>query len=287
MAWTAPYQWTTGHLVTAAELNAQLKNNMRYLKGLDGAATFESDFTVDNLITAGLVDGVDVGDHAANTTTAHGAVSAATASKIVVRDGEGQAKFAAPAENGDALIKGTRVTTSELPTLTTGKVWIGVGGVPAEGAAGPTIVRKTADKTLNNVAVLENDNHLLMAIGANEVWQIDIFILCMGNATADIQFGFSYPVDCLIYWGLVGAGDTTHMKTWGHSATSDTPSLKVQTENQVEGIHATLKTGYRLSLIVISGANAGNINLQWAQAAAQVGDTIVYENSCIVAHQLA
>ena len=71
-------------------------------------------------------------DHTANTTTAHGAVSAATASKMVVRDAEGQAKFAAPAEAGDALIKGTRHLIAEMPTLTTDKIWKGVAGVPAE-----------------------------------------------------------------------------------------------------------------------------------------------------------
>ena len=127
MAWTAPYVWTTGEVVTAAQLNAQLKDNMRYLKGLDGAATFESDLTVDNLITAGNVDGVDVSAHNANTTTAHGAVSAATADKIVVRDAEGQAAFAAPAAAGDALIKGTRVTTAELPAMTDEFYWVGTG----------------------------------------------------------------------------------------------------------------------------------------------------------------
>ena len=71
-------------------------------------------------------------DHEADTTTAHGAVSAATASKIVIRDALARAKFAAPAAAGDALIKGTRHLIAEMPTLTTGKAWKGVAGVPAE-----------------------------------------------------------------------------------------------------------------------------------------------------------
>ncbi len=62
-----------------------------------------------------------------NLTTAHGAVSAATASKMVVRDGSARAKFAAPAAAGDALIKGTRVTVSEFPALTDEKIWKGTG----------------------------------------------------------------------------------------------------------------------------------------------------------------
>ncbi|GAJ13770.1 unnamed protein product, partial [marine sediment metagenome] len=50
-----------------------------------------------------------------------------------------------------------------------------------------TKVLKTADKTLNDVAVLENDDHLLMALLANEIWQIDFFVLCQGDETAEID----------------------------------------------------------------------------------------------------
>lgn len=153
----------------------------------------------------------------------------------------------------------------------------------------PTIVRKTADKTLNNVAVLENDNHLFMAIDANEVWQIDIFILCEGNEDADIQFGLSCPGGCTIFWGCVGAGGNISTNTWGESDSAKTPALLVQVQSLTLGIQAPNLglTGYRLSLIVINGVLAGNVNLQWAQAVATVGDTTVKQHSCLIAHQLA
>lgn len=70
----------------------------------------------------------DLTTHTGNTTTAHGAVSAATASKHVVRDASARAKFAAPGAAGDALVKGTRVTTAELPAMTDEKIWKGTGG---------------------------------------------------------------------------------------------------------------------------------------------------------------
>ena len=60
-------------------------------------------------------------------TTAHGAVSAATASKMVVRDAQGQAAFAAPAAAGDALIKGTRLTATEMLDGAAEQVLIGQG----------------------------------------------------------------------------------------------------------------------------------------------------------------
>jgi len=55
------------------------------------------------------------------------ATDAATASKLVIRDASARAKFAAPDAAGDALIKGTRVTTAELPAMTDEKIWKGTG----------------------------------------------------------------------------------------------------------------------------------------------------------------
>lgn len=74
----------------------------------------------------------DLTTHTGDTTTAHGAVSAATASKIVVRDASARAAFAAPAAAGDALIKGTALTITEMAALTTGKIWQGVANRPSE-----------------------------------------------------------------------------------------------------------------------------------------------------------
>ena len=42
MAWTAPRTYTTGEIVTAAILNTDVRDNLRYLKGLDGRTDFES-----------------------------------------------------------------------------------------------------------------------------------------------------------------------------------------------------------------------------------------------------
>jgi len=47
-SWTAPKTWSVDEIVTAAQLNAQLRDNMRYLKGLDGAVTIESAVAFDD-----------------------------------------------------------------------------------------------------------------------------------------------------------------------------------------------------------------------------------------------
>lgn len=61
-------------------------------------------------IDADMAGGDDLLTHV-NATTAHGAVSAATASKLVVRDASGRAAFADPSASGDAATKGYTDTT--------------------------------------------------------------------------------------------------------------------------------------------------------------------------------
>jgi len=48
MGWTAPRDWTVGETVTEDMMDTHVKNNLRYLKGLDGVPTIESGLTIDN-----------------------------------------------------------------------------------------------------------------------------------------------------------------------------------------------------------------------------------------------
>lgn len=278
MAWYNPATWwTVGEIVTKAKMDAQIRDNLLYLKGLSGAVTTESDLTVPNLITAGNVDGVDVSAHNANTTTAHGAVSAATASKIVVRDAAARAAFAAPNAAGDALIKGTRVTTAELPALTDEKIWKGTGGDVEEVAfpTGVTIVRKTADQIVNNSTVLVNDTHLLFAVAASEIWEFLLGIRVYSTtATPDLKFAFTIPA----------AASSKRWEAWYSQGTEAT---------ELDGTVATYffvsaaSNQYKqLRYLYIGGANAGNVQFQWAQNTATVEDTKVLTNSFIIAHKL-
>jgi hypothetical protein len=158
----------------------------------------------------------------------------------------------------------------------------GDGGwaVPA-GGAGATIVRKTADEAVNNSTVLQDDNHLLLAVGANEVWLFEFYLLQQSvSTTADIKFGFSYPAGCTIYWGIPS-------ENWVGVATANDPtSVTIETGTRSKG------TGNRtqaiwMSAIVVNGANAGTVNLQWAQATATVEDTKMLTNSVLLAHKVA
>jgi len=63
MAWTTPRTWVTGEVVTASIMNTHIRDNLRYIKGLDGAVQID-----DNIVFPGAqtVDGTDISAHVAD-----------------------------------------------------------------------------------------------------------------------------------------------------------------------------------------------------------------------------
>ncbi len=48
MGWTLPRVWSVGEIITKAIMDLHIKDNLRYLKGLDGVPTVESGLIIDN-----------------------------------------------------------------------------------------------------------------------------------------------------------------------------------------------------------------------------------------------
>lgn len=53
MAWTTPRTWSTGELVTAANMNTHVRDQLRHLRGMDGVAVIENAMTVTVASAAG------------------------------------------------------------------------------------------------------------------------------------------------------------------------------------------------------------------------------------------
>lgn len=59
---------------------------------------------------------------------------------------------------------------------------------PYEVATGSAVIaRKTADEVVNNSATLQNDDHLLLALAANEVWEVEINLWYDSGTTPDLK----------------------------------------------------------------------------------------------------
>lgn len=72
MAWTTPASYSVGEVVTASKLNTHVRDNLRYLKGLDGAFSIDAQMTAPRIIiTPSLVSDLtftQMGDTATNST---------------------------------------------------------------------------------------------------------------------------------------------------------------------------------------------------------------------------
>lgn len=157
--------------------------------------------------------------------------------------------------------------------IATGEV-ITAADILAAIAAVLTKVRKTADETVNNSTILQNDDELLFAVAANEVWEFTIIIFQISSAAADFKANLTGPAGSTI--AVQGTGENTAQATFISLSTSES------WVGRVTSVIAPIIRG-----VIINGATAGNLQLQWAQSAAEVSNTKVLANSCIIAHKLA
>jgi len=179
---------------------------------------------------------------------------------------------------GDIIYRGA-LAAARLPKGTEGQYlqqgandpqWATVSGIP-------TIVRKTADEAVNNSSTLQNDDHLLLAIAANEVWVVEAILYYLSaGVTPDLKVAWALPAGATGFylgWGL-GYTDAAYIST------------TISTDFLTFGTGATARIAI-VKLLAINGATAGNIQLKWAQGTPVAEDTKVLANSCLIAHKLA
>lgn len=133
-------------------------------------------------------------------------------------------------------------------------------------------VRKTADEIVNNSLVVQNDDHLLLPVEANEVWKFELLALvnCV-TATPGTRFIFTGPAGSTITW-------------W--NATNDGNGLSNPVAAQVTFSNPAGISGIRLAGWIANGATAGTLRLQWAQRVATAEDTKVLANSLLLGRRI-
>ena len=57
----------------------------------------------------------------------------------------------------------------------------------AGGGGSATMVRKTTDESVSSSSTLQNDDALTFAVGANEVWVVEYFLLVKGYTSGDYR----------------------------------------------------------------------------------------------------
>lgn len=134
------------------------------------------------------------------------------------------------------------------------------------------VVRKSADESLKNSTTLQNDDELLFAVAANEVWEflLDLRLIRDSGSSQNMKIAFAVPSGATL----------VYTNSWGgpESESDGTAALAL-------GIATSVKR-YRSRYLYVGGAAAGNVQLQWAQSVSEDYNHTVKANSFIVAHKL-
>lgn len=141
-------------------------------------------------------------------------------------------------------------------------------------------VVKPSDESVTSSTTLQNDDHLLVAMGVNEVWFADFVLRVIDNSSgaADFKLAFTVPTGAtlsLYSTYIAVSGSTVEFQEFTTSGLSTTVGMT----NVIRPM--------RISGIVANGANEGNLQLQWAQAVSNASSVQVKANSILIATKLA
>lgn len=138
---------------------------------------------------------------------------------------------------------------------------------------------KPSDETVNSAgtgSTMQNDDDLLFAVGANEEWLVEVYIIVNSGATPDFKCRWSLPASCLAdgQYQAPSIGSS-----FGFQIIHD---ASVSTQGQIG-----TDTPVKLWSIIRVGGTAGNVQFQWAQNTADAGDTKVLRGSMLVARRIS
>ncbi len=144
-------------------------------------------------------------------------------------------------------------------------------------------VRKTADETVTSSAALQDDDHLVISVAANEVWRVELVAFYEGVDAEDIAFGWSFPAGAAGTWGGHGLA---------LAATSNTSDLLAKATPLASPLNAggggagvIVMASFFLLLRVSS--TGGTLRLQWAQRVSGGTGSILKADSYIYAVRVA
>lgn len=147
-------------------------------------------------------------------------------------------------------------------------------------AATAPVVKQTSE-AVNNSTTLQDDDDLLFAVAANETWAFMVFAITeeVGATNARIKFAFTGPSGSTVTWGQiapqVNQADMGNMSVLNMAGTKTGASFS---SGNVNDAGTELATRILMGSI-INGANAGNLQTQFAQATAQAHDTLLLAGS--------
>ena len=145
-------------------------------------------------------------------------------------------------------------------------------------------IRKDADETVTNSSTLQDDDDLFFRIEPNEIWEYEFNMYCFADSvTPDIKLRVSGPTGSTNRY-VVGKSDINligGVMAYG-TAVSDS------TTTTFFALSAITNTYLRISGSIKNSTTAGDVQLEWAQNTATVGeDTKILASSKLVCHRIS
>src|SRR6185503_9680728 len=124
----------------------------------------------------------------------------------------------------------------------------------ASKASKPLFARKTADETVNNSAVLQDDNHLFVTGAAGQAYKVEAHLLYNSGATPDARVGWVIPAGASMVIGIVGYSLTSTLVSTGNF----TELTVLQLGGDGTDLH------YSIYGIITFGASGGTVKIEGA-----------------------
>ncbi len=177
---------------------------------------------------------------------------------------------------GDVLYASGTDAWARLAKGTDGEVLTLASGIPSWATGGATLVIKTADETVTSSTTLQNDDHLLFALAANKTYLVKTTLLISAtDANPKFKCKWTVPTSCTMFWGPAGGSQ------WGGVL-----ALNVETDTLTNIAVPASTTGLLYLALVRNGANAGNLQFQWAQENSDASDTKVLKHSSLTIREM-
>jgi hypothetical protein len=149
-------------------------------------------------------------------------------------------------------------------------------------AVGPHLIaRKTSDQSVTSSTALVDCTTMTLPVTANEVWQVAWSVIYQAGTAGDLKLAFTFPAAGEVSFdssAWLDSGGTLYLP-WFAGTTSPTTSRSFSGDASVR--HTLLIQG-----VYTNGANAGNVQLQFAQNASDATATTIKANSTVWAVKL-
>lgn len=134
-------------------------------------------------------------------------------------------------------------------------------------------VEKATNESVTNSTTLQNDDHLLLAIPANETWIYDLVLRAQSVSNESMRIDFSIPSGAAGgYVVVMNSNSSTFSQIMG--------TLFLMTDFGTDGY-------YHIKALVINGSTGGNVQFQWAQRISGATATIVKAGSSMMGQKIA